>query len=385
MLVTTQRTSSVQGEDLLDGLEHLAQNSAAAGTSGEPVNVYEFDPTKDARWTELVARHPKASVFHTSGWLKALQRTYGYTPVAFSTSAPFQDLKNALVFCHIDSWLTGSRLVSLPFSDHCEPICDTAEELNLLLRHLQAAMEQRKWKYLEVRPIHGNFEASGDIMAFQPTAAFFLHRMDLRPTLDYVFRSLDKDSVQRRIRRAERVGLAEKCGRSDELLKEFYTLFIMTRRRHHLPPIPYAWFRNLIQAQGDALEIRMAYKDKTPIAAILTLQFRNTAYYKYGCSDKQFNKFGATPWLLWNAIASAKSKGAQEFDMGRTQEDNAGLLAFKNHWVHQPERLVYWKYPDSPALVSFDRWKLTTAKRIFSYMPEKLLTISGRLIYRHIG
>ncbi len=383
--MTIQRISSAQSEDLFDGLERLAQIRAAATTLGESMKVYQIDPTTDARWMELVDRHPKASVFHTVGWLRALERTYGYSPLAFTTSSPSQDLKNGLVFCDINSWLTGRRLVSLPFSDHCEPICDTPGEVHLMMRHLQAAMEQHKWKYLEVRPIRGNFEASGDTMAFHPTAAFFLHRMDLRPALDHIFGSLDKDSIQRRIRRAQRAGLVEKCGSSEELLKEFYTLFVMTRRRHHLPPIPYNWFRNLIQTQGDALEIRMAYKGNRPIAAILTLQFRNTVYYKYGCSDKQFNKFGATPWLLWNAVASAKAKGANEFDMGRTQEDNAGLLAFKNHWVHQPERLVYWKYPDSPALVSFDRWKLNAAKRIFSYMPEKLLTISGRLIYRHIG
>jgi hypothetical protein len=349
------------------------------------MRVYQIDPTTDARWTELVDRHPKASVFHTVGWLRALQRTYGYAPVAFTTSSPSQDLKNGLVFCHINSWLTGRRLVSLPFSDHCEPICDSAEDVNFLIRHLQTALEHEKWRYLELRPIHGNFGQTGDAIAFRPAATFFLHRLDLRPDLNDMLHSLDKDSVQRRIQRAQRAGLVEKCGRSEDLLKEFYALFVMTRRRHHLPPIPYAWFQNLIHSHDNALEIRMAYKDNIPIAAILTLQFRNTVYYKYGCSDKRFNKFGATPWLLWNAIAAAKSKGANEFDMGRTQEDNAGLLAFKNHWVNQPERLVYWKFPDSSALHSFDRWKLNMAKRIFSYMPDKLLTISGRLIYRHIG
>src|SRR5262245_55208093 len=35
--------------------------------------VYAIDPLRDPRWAELVARHPKASVFHTPGWLLALQ------------------------------------------------------------------------------------------------------------------------------------------------------------------------------------------------------------------------------------------------------------------------------------------------------------------------
>ena len=62
------------------------------------MSVYQIDPMLDARWTEFVRAHPKASVFHTSSWLKALQRTYGYQPVAFTTSAPTAELKDALSF-----------------------------------------------------------------------------------------------------------------------------------------------------------------------------------------------------------------------------------------------------------------------------------------------
>ena len=346
---------------------------------------YQVDPTQDPRWAKFVERHPKASVFHTVGWLEALRRTYGYEPVAFTTSPPNEDLRNGLVFCRINSWLTGRRLVSLPFSDHCEPLCDSADDEDFLIRSLQAALRGQNWKYLELRPTHGDFAQTGNGVLFLPAAIYFLHRLDLRPDLKCVFRSLDKDSVQRRIQRAERAGLIEKCGRSEDLLKQFYALVVITRRRHSLPPVPYAWFQNLIACQDKALEIRLAYKDKIPIAAILTLRFRDVTYYKYGCSDLRFNKFGAIPWLLWRAIASGKSNGAKEFDMGRTEESSGGLLTFKNHWVHHPERLVYWKYPDSAVRNAFDRWRLEVAKRIFSRMPDRLLTAAGRLIYRHIG
>jgi len=71
------------------------------------MEVYSFDPLEDARWTECVARHPKASIFHTSGWLRALQRTYCFEPIAFTTSRPTDDLLNALVFSAVRSWLTS--------------------------------------------------------------------------------------------------------------------------------------------------------------------------------------------------------------------------------------------------------------------------------------
>jgi hypothetical protein len=84
-------------------------------------SVYAINPLQDDRWHEPIVRHPSASVFHTRGWLRALQMTYGYEPIAFTTSAPSQELKNALPFCVVRSWLTGDRLMSLPFSDYCEP------------------------------------------------------------------------------------------------------------------------------------------------------------------------------------------------------------------------------------------------------------------------
>lgn len=324
-------------------------------------------------------------MFHTVGWLQALQRTYQYQPTVFTTSPPNGELKNGLVFCGINSWITGRRLVSLPFSDHCEPLCDSTEDLNFLIRYLQSTLEHQNWRYLESRPISGNFGHTSNTNSFLPVGIYFLHILDLRPDLDELFRNLDKDCIQRRIHRAERAVLIEKCGATDDLLKEFYGLFVLTRSRHRLPPIPFTWFRNLVQCQTEALQIRLAYKDRIPVAAILTLRFKDTVYYKYGCSDARFKHLGATPWLLWRAIAAAKSNGAVEFDMGRTEKQNTGLIVFKNRWVRQSKQLVYWKYPDTSTLDLVDGWKMRMAKRVFSCMPDRLLTIAGKLIYRHIG
>jgi len=349
------------------------------------LSVYRIDPLHDSRWANLVEKHPKASVFHSVAWLKALRDTYGYEPVAFTTSPPSSELRNGLVLCRIKSWLTGSRLVSLPFSDHCEPLCDEIKDLDFLIRYLQTVLERMGWKYLEVRPINGNFGHTSDANSFLPAARYLLHVLDLRPELDQLFRSLDKDSIQRRIRRAERGGLVEKCGNSDDLLSDFYDLFVITRKRHGLPPPPYTWFANLILHQGKALEIRLAYKDKIPISAILNLKYKDIVYYKYGCSNYDYSKFGATPWLFWRAIVEAKAMGATKFDLGRTEEQNAGLIVFKNHWVPEPSQLLYWKFPGNPSLDSIDGWKLTWAKRVFSKMPKRLLKVTGKLLYRHIG
>jgi hypothetical protein len=360
--------------------ETAVQITDTAKRSGQ---IYFVDPLQDERWSDLVSWHPNASVFHTSSWLQALSRTYGYKPVVFTTSPPGSPLKNGLVSCDVRSWLTGRRLVSLPFSDYCEPLFNSSDDLRLLMQYFQDAVAQGKWGYVEFRPVDGVVEAAAGRDSFQRCGNYFWHRLYLQLQAEDLFRSFDKDSVQRRIRRAERAGLSEECGRSEDLLHRFYDLLVMTRKRHGLPPQPHTWFRNLVDAFGDSLDIRMATKEKVPVASILTLRFRDVVYYKYGCSDARYNNLGATPLLLWRAIAAAKSSHARAFDFGRTEADNEGLINFKDKWAPRSNPLLYLRFPRGVSRAE-DR-KLKVLKQVFGRMPGKLLTLTGTMIYRHIG
>jgi lipid II:glycine glycyltransferase (peptidoglycan interpeptide bridge formation enzyme) len=350
------------------------------------MKCYQFDPIQEPRWAAFIERHPKASIFHSVAWLNVLKDTYGYDPVVFTTSPPDQELENGLSFCQVNSRLTGNRLVSLPFSDHCELLFDSRERLDFLISNLLSEFETGKWKYLELRPVDPSSTDSLDSRGFAAPERFFLHKLDLRRGIDELFRNLDKDSVQRRVRRAQKANLDEKCGISHALLRDFYRLLVITRRRHRIPPPPYTWFQNLVSHLGGALEIRLAYQKESPVAGILTLRFRNVVYYKYGCSDIRFNHFGAMPWLLWNAVHAAKSGGATEFDLGRTDVNDAGLLAFKNHWDSHPKELVYRRFPEGVRdQFSMGGWKSRVAGVAFSNMPGGVLAFAGKMLYRHFG
>src|SRR5277367_1211400 len=169
-------------------------------------SVHRVNPLSDPRWDTLVACHPKASVFHQRAWLEALRRTYAYEPIVFTTSPPSVELKNGILFCHVDSWLTGHRLVSLPFSDHCEPICDSIEEMETLIGQSQAFVNSRRWRYLELRPMNEQFAEIAFATGLEPAGRYFLHMIDLRPSHEEIFHGFNKDSVQRRVTRADRAG-----------------------------------------------------------------------------------------------------------------------------------------------------------------------------------
>ncbi len=122
------------------------------------MSVYQIDPLQDSRWRHFLLEHPSASVFHTPAWLEALRRTYGYEPFVLTTCPPSQDLTNGLVFCRINSRFTGRRLVSLPFSDHCEPLADGPKDIEQLLCSLEGLVEEENLKYIEIRPANACLE-----------------------------------------------------------------------------------------------------------------------------------------------------------------------------------------------------------------------------------
>jgi hypothetical protein len=344
--------------------------------------VYSFNPLEDPRWEELGQRHPHASVFHTTGWLKALQRTHGYKPIVYTTSPPGATLTNGIVFCRIRSWLTGRRLVSLPFADHCEPLVERTEQLREILSSLQHALEEEKLKYVEIRPLRSDLSAEPCV---HKSDLFCFHVLDLRPPLEHLFRGFHKDSIQRRIRRARREALSYEEGRSEELLRKFYHLMVLTRRRHKLPPQPIEWFRNLLTYLGDRVTIRVVHCRQRPVASSLTLRHLATLVYKYGCSDARYHHLGSVPFLVWKTIRAAKEGGMQTFDFGRSDIANEGLASFKDHFGMTRSVLAYERICTSPAPKIGDAHSMHFAQRIFAHMPVGLLTMSGRLLYRHIA
>ena len=348
--------------------------------------IYPIQPLEDPRWPEFVDRHPRSSVFHTVAWLEALRRTYGFQPVAYTASPPESRLEDGLVFCRVESWITGRRLVSLPFSDHCDPLLNQASEVDGFLSALEAVLHRERLRYVEIRPMRPLGGATGFCHASQ---VFCFHQLDLRPDLAELLAHCHKSSTQRKIQRAEREGLIYETGRSGALLDAFWTLFLITRRRHGVPPQPKAWFRNLIGCLGDALQIRVAYKDKQPVAAILTLRHKDTLVYKYGCSDTRCNNLGGTQLLFWRSIEEAKRDGLRVFDLGRSDCGNTGLIEFKDRWGAARSTLTYVRLSPSPPSAKSEtraaEWAKRIAKDVTHRLPDRLLIAAGSVLYRHFA
>lgn len=345
----------------------------------------QIDPVSDPRWPEFLQRHPGASVFHTPSWLRCLRQTYSYEPVAFTSSRAGEPLRDGIACCKVKGWLGRPRLVSLPFSDHVEPLVSSHDNMREVLSFMADATTKGNWSSVEIRPPH-SINGAAASAAFGDGQRFVLHTLDLEPGLETLFKNLNKDSTRRKIQKAQREGMKYDEGRSDEHLRQFFHMCVITRRRKALPPPPLAWFRNLINAFGDDLKIRIA---KTPggelAGAILTLRFKNSMVFKYGASNPAFHNLGTMPFLLWHAIEDAKSCGCTKFDFGRSEIENPGLIRFKDHFGAQQTDFTHKVFPSTAWEPGADNWQLKFAKKVFARLPDSALILAGKLIYPYIG
>ena len=346
------------------------------------MSIYTLDPLQDPRWADLVKRHPHASVFHTPAWLRTLRDTYGYQPVVFTTSSPAGPLEDGIVLCQVRSWLTGKRLVSLPFSDHCEPLVNSATAFDAISMHLDDVRCDRRWDYVELRPRTARFHSHWSTTISE---RYWFHDLDLRPSEDTLYAALHKDSTRRKIRRAGREGLVYVESSSDAALREFYHLVVLTRRRHQLLPQPLAWFRNLGASFGDSMKIRMAYHCDRAVAAILTLRHGDEMVYKYGASDARFHALGGMHLLFWKTIQEARATGCTAFDMGRCDVDNPGLARFKERWGATRSEITYWRHGDTSVISALRRHALTGGRHLLDHTPGACRIAAGRILYRHAG
>jgi lipid II:glycine glycyltransferase (peptidoglycan interpeptide bridge formation enzyme) len=219
---------------------------------------------------------------------------------------------------------------------------------------------------------------------FPSCQQYNFHKIDLRPDVDKILSKFHKGCIQRKIKRAERENLHYEAGRSESSLEKFYTLLLLTRRRHGLPPQPMAWFRSLIECFGENLTIRIASKDGRPIGSILTLSHKDTLVYKYGCSDSTFHRMGAMPMLFSKAIQEARQRGVEELDLGRSEIDNPGLSAFKEHLGATRSKLAYFRLGRRPATRTAGS-SMQLMRTLFTRLPSPLSRAVGAMLYKHIG
>jgi hypothetical protein len=119
-----------------------------------PVEIRVVDPLESSTWDDQVLQFPEATIFHSAAWCRTLLEAYGYTPL-YLAAYRGAEMIGALPLMEVKSRLTGTRGVSLPFSDFVPPLVREPEVADTLLENALELGREKEWKYLDLRDFAG--------------------------------------------------------------------------------------------------------------------------------------------------------------------------------------------------------------------------------------
>jgi hypothetical protein len=339
-----------------------------------------LDPIDHPDWDSLLTDNKNCSFFHTSAWAKILKKSYGFTPIYF-VKFDNDRLVFLMPFMEIRSPIIGKRGVSLPFTDKCVLFAPNRESLEEGVRFAIGYGEKSGWKSIEWRD-GSNFPED-----VPPLEIFYTHDIDLNRTESEIFKSFD-DSNRRNIRKAVREGVTIRIEQSLNSLKGFCQLNCLTRKRHGLPPQPFAFFDNVyehILSQRRGIVVSAFYSGKV-IAASVFFHFGKNALFKYGASNMEFQNLRPNNLLMWETLKWYRQQGFDTLNLGRTETGNPGLLRFKRAWGAKESFVKYYKYDIRKKIFLEKRPGFENfPTKLFTHTPVCILRLIGRLFYKHAG
>ena len=342
--------------------------------------IQALNPLAIADWDGKISKFSGATFFHSAAWARVLSDSYGYQPV-YLTHVESNHFEALLPLMEVNSWLTGRRGVSLPFTDSCEPLCPDVTSFKQLFAAATEYGIKRNWKYLECR---GGRQWMNEVPV---STCFFNHLLNLTPAESSLWLGLS-ENTRRAVRKGQRSGLTVEFAQTLDAVRIFYALLCETRKRHGVPPQPFDFFANIYRhvlstGKGRVIIIR---KDSHAVAGAMFFHFGRAAIYKFGASAAPFQHFRPNNLVMWEAIRRYKVDGFESMDFGRTSLTNDGLRQFKLGWGTQESHVDYARFllPTGKFVPAVDQ-SSGHHTRFFNFLPISVSKIAGRFLYRHLG
>jgi len=327
---------------------------------------------------------PEASVYHAAEWRDAVIATYGYS-AEYLASLEKGRIAALLPLMLVKSWLTGTRLVSLPFANICGPI-GRRDHFPALLDRALALAGERKAKALEIRTQAGlnTFEDP----RFASVSFFLTSIMDLDPDPQKIWKAFPSGGIRTEVRQAEKRGLTVERATTLDDLARFYDLFARLRLKFGVPPQPYAFFLNLWNHLGpDHSRLYVARHEGRTIGGLFSLGFGTALCGSYIGSDPAYRPSRVHQILYWKTIEAACLEGYKMFDFLRTAKKDEGIRFFKQRWNAREVDLEYRYYPEvrGTAATVEETGKYALLTGVLKHAPFFVGKAVGGMIYRHTG
>lgn len=342
--------------------------------------VLFLDPITDRRWSTLIQKQTSL-VFHSPEWLNLVSRTYGF-PV--SAAVLFEGVKPraGLPFAVIEDAI-GKRLAGFAFSDFCDPVLSKSSELTPLLAAIIKTFPEHQFNF---RPVNG--PGPHPRFNFQLVRTARWHGLPLEGSEKNLWDQLHPE-FRRAVRRAQKNGVTVAPMKKSEL-RNFYALHLRVRKhRYRLLAQPYSFFANLYQdfIPGKKGLFLGAYQDGRLLAAQGLLFWKDTLIYKFGASDYAAADARANHLLHWEGVRLGISRGFKLFDLGLSDDDQEGLIRYKQHLGGREKVIRFLRHSPPGYLAPGEDFRalLTEFTRLATEpaVPDSVTEQIGNALYRY--
>lgn len=337
------------------------------------------DPQRDPLWHRLVDAH-NSSVFHSPAWIRVLTNTYGFHIRAYVLVDAAGEPQAGLPFCLIEDE-QGKRMVSLPFSDFCDPLVRNDAEWRLLSEKLMSHGCPVALSCLHTTiPLHQKQPAVVNRARW--------HGINLSSDTDALWMSLH-GSARRAIKKAQRNQLTLRVASTCEELRTFYELHLRIRKyKYHLLAQPYRFFENIweefVMQQNGAL--LLALHQQEIIGGVMFLEWKDTIYYKFNASNPAYVALRPNDFIIWEGMQYGRARGRTSFDFGRTDWDHDGLLHYKCKFASEEKTISFLRYEPTgeaqPQAIPIRRiLPQLTELFVDESVPDRVTERAGELLY----
>lgn len=283
-----------------------------------------------ARWDEFVLACPDATFFHRAGWQKIVREVFRHDTY-FLYAENGGRIQGVLPLGHVNSWLFGSSLTSLPFAVYGGVAALSTPAADALELEAQRVALRLGVAYLELRNVNQRH-------ADWPTQDLYVtFRKEILPDDESNLLAIPRKQ-RAMVRKGIKNGLVSEI---DSTVDRFFALFSDNVHRHGTPAMPKKYFKALQGEFGNDCEVlTIVAPDGRPLSSVISFYFRDEVLPYYAGDFEPARDLAANDFKYWELMRRACARGIRVFDYGRSKR-GTGPYAFKKNWGFASKPLHY--------------------------------------------
>jgi len=342
----------------------------------DTLEVRSFRPADQARWDAYVDRHAQGTLFHRTGWKRAVESSFPYE-AHYLLAESDGSVRGLLPLFRVKNPMVPGFLLSVPMGVYGGVLADDEVAARELLRHASELGRSTEAAYLEYRHVH-----SVALERLRPGGAYATFVRDLPRDPSECLPRLPRKARAAARKAIRDFALSHNVGR--EGLGTFFDLFARNKRHLGSPVYPKPFFRELMREfpDSDLLFVRHGGRE---IAAVLSFYYKGTVIPYYSGADQRREHMQINNFMYLKLMEEGARRGFERFDFGRSRE-GSGSYRFKRHQGFEPTPLHYQyelvQARDLPNL-SPDNPRFNLVRETWKRMPLFLVKWLGPRLIRY--